>query len=121
MGCGELCLCVCFDGGEKRNALGRAEEIDVGVGNRLAFGGIDDGAVNRSGKRYGGGEKCGEGGGKQTRPESLHRGRRPPAEAGSAAAGRAAGRGRRICDSVTCSISATTRAASFSRVTLMVS
>src|SRR5258708_36810582 len=88
---GELSLCVCFDGGEKRHALGGAEEIDVGVGNRLARGAIDDRAVNRSGKRYGGGEKCGEGGGKQTRPESLHRVLR------SAAAGRAAGRGRRTC------------------------
>src|SRR5258707_13409035 len=102
MGGSELSLCVCFDGGEKNHALGRAEEIDVGVRNRLACGAIDDRAVNRSGKRSGGGEKCDEGGGQQTRPESLHRVLR------SAAAGRAAGRGGGIWGSGDCSDFGTT-------------
>jgi hypothetical protein len=61
---GELALRVAFDGREKRHARGGAEEIDVRVRNWFAGGAIDDRAVNGSGERYGGGEKCGESGGK---------------------------------------------------------
>ncbi len=64
VGGGELALRVAFHRGEKRHALHGAEKIDIRVGNRFAGGAVDNRAVNGSGERYGGGEKCGEDGDK---------------------------------------------------------